>query len=75
VAVCPTVVVWLSGWVVIAGATIGAFTVSIAPSLVALPALLLTTTVNTDPLSESVVTGVWYVDDAAPLIAAPFFCH
>jgi hypothetical protein len=43
--------------------------------LVALPALLLTTTVNSERLSEAVVGGVVYNEEVAPLIAVPFFCH
>jgi hypothetical protein len=43
--------------------------------LVALPALLLTTTVNSERLSEAVVGGVEYNEEVAPLIAVPFFCH
>jgi hypothetical protein len=40
------------------GATGAAFTVSVAALLVALPAVLVTTTVNCAPLSELVVAGV-----------------
>ena len=40
VAVCPAVTVWLTGWVVIAGAMADAFTVRTAALLVVLPALL-----------------------------------
>ena len=36
----------------------GEFTVSVAPLLVVLPALLVTTTVNTEPLSPLTVAGV-----------------
>jgi hypothetical protein len=43
---------------VIAGATGAAFTVRVAIALVTVPALLLTTTANVDPLSEVVVTAV-----------------
>ena len=46
VADWPTVTVWLAGGVVIEGATTGVATVSVAALLVALPAELLTTTVN-----------------------------
>ena len=52
-----------------------ALTVSIAALLVALPALLLTATVNFALLSVVVSAGVVYVDDAAPLITAPFLLH
>jgi len=58
VAVCPAVTVWFTGCVVIAGATGAGFTVNVAPLLVAVPALLLTTTTNADPLSAVVVAGV-----------------
>ena len=58
VAVCPTVTVWLAGCVVIEGATAAALTVSVAALLVTLPAVLLTTTVNCEPLSAEVVAGV-----------------
>ena len=58
VAVWPAVTVWLAGCVVIDGATEAVVTVSIAALLVALPAVLLTTTVNCAPLSELIVTGV-----------------
>jgi hypothetical protein len=43
---------------VIVGATAAAVTVSVAAALVTLPAVLLTTTSNVDPLSAVVVTGV-----------------
>src|SRR5207302_10781754 len=52
VAVCPTVTVWLAGWVVIEGATAAALTVSVAALLVTLPAVLLTMTVNCELVSE-----------------------
>ena len=58
VAVWPAVTVWLAGCVVIEGATGAGFTESVAALLVALPALLLTTTVNSAPLSELVVAAV-----------------
>jgi hypothetical protein len=58
VAVWPGVTVWLAGCVVIEGATGAGFTVRVAALLVALPAVLVTTTVNCAPLSEVVVTGV-----------------
>jgi hypothetical protein len=58
IAVCPAVTVWFIGCVVIVGATWAAFTVSVAALLVAVPALLLTTTSNVEPLSEVVVAGV-----------------
>jgi hypothetical protein len=52
-----------------------AFTVSTAALLVALPALLLTATVNFALLSVVVSAGVVYVAEVAPLIAAPFLLH
>ena len=58
VAVWPVVTVWLTGCVVIVGATAAALTVSVAAVLVALPAVLVTTTVNVVPLSPLVVAGV-----------------
>ena len=58
VAVCPAVMVWLDGCVVIEGATGAGFTVRTAALLVALPAVLLTTTVNCAPLAEVVSAGV-----------------
>jgi len=57
-AVWPAVTVWLAGCAVIEGATGAAFTVRVAALLVALPAVLLTTTVTCDALSELVVAGV-----------------
>ena len=57
-AVWPAVTVWLAGCAVIEGATGVALTVSVAALLVTLPAVLLTTTVNSAPLSELVVAGV-----------------
>src|SRR5438874_5327864 len=58
VAVCPAVTVWFAGCVVIVGATAAAFTVSVAALLVTVPAVLLTTTRNVEPLSAVVVVGV-----------------
>jgi hypothetical protein len=58
VAVCPAVTVWLAGCVVIVGDTGAGFTVSVAAELVTVPAVLVTTTENVDPLSEVVVAGV-----------------
>ena len=58
VAVWPAVMVWLEGCVVIEGATGAGLTVSVAALLVALPAELVTTTVNWEPLSEVVSAGV-----------------
>jgi hypothetical protein len=43
--------------------------------LVALPALLEITTVNSARLSEAVVGGVVYNEEVAPLMAVPFFRH
>jgi hypothetical protein len=62
--------------VVIDGATTAApETLRVAALLVALPALLLTTTENCARLSAVVVGGVVYVEEVAPLTAVPFFCH
>jgi hypothetical protein len=44
--------------VVIVGATVPVFTVNVAAALVTVPAVLLTTTSNVDPLSEVAVIGV-----------------
>jgi len=43
--------------------------------LVALPAELLTTTENIDPLSAVVVAAVVYELDVAPVMFAPFLLH
>ena len=75
VAVCPAVTSALTGCVVIDGATPAALSDSVAALLVALPALLVTTTINSEPLSELVVAGVVYVEEVAPLMAVPFFRH
>ena len=74
-AVCPAVTSALTGCVVIDGATPAALSVSVAALLVALPALFVTTTINSEPLSELVVAGVVYVEEVAPLTAFPFFRH
>lgn len=74
-AVFPAITDWLAGCVVIAGAVVALVTVSVAALLVALPALLLTATVNFALLSAAVSAGVVYVDEVAPLIAAPFLLH
>lgn len=75
VAVFPEEIVWLAGCVVIDGATTALATLSTAAELVAVPALLLTETVNWALLSAVVSAGVVYVDALAPLTAAPFFFH
>ena len=59
----------------IVGATDAGFTVRVAALLVTVPAELLTTTANVEPLSEVVVAGVVYVEEIAPAMFAPFFCH
>jgi hypothetical protein len=74
-AVFPATIVWLAGCVVMAGATVALVTVRTAALLAALPALLLTATVNFALLSVAVSAGVVYADDVAPLIAAPFLLH
>ena len=58
VAVCPAVTDWFAGCVLMIGAVAAGFTVSVALLLVALPAVLLTTTENVEPLSAVVVVGV-----------------
>jgi hypothetical protein len=58
------------------GATpLAAATLRVAVLLVTLPALLVTTTVNSGRLAETVVGGVVYDEEVAPLMAVPFFCH
>jgi hypothetical protein len=57
-AVFPATTDWLAGCVVIAGATTGVVTVKTAALLVALPAVLLTKTVNCALLSAVVSAGV-----------------
>jgi hypothetical protein len=47
----------------------------VAVLLVALPALLVTTTENSARLSEAVVGDVVYAEEVAPLMAVPFFRH
>jgi hypothetical protein len=74
-AVFPASTDWLAGCVVMAGAIVALVTVKVAALLVALPALLLTATVNFALLSVMVSAGVVYVEEAAPLIAAPFLLH
>jgi hypothetical protein len=54
---------------------VAAPTVSVAALLVVLPAPLLTVTVNCEPLSAVVVTGVVYDDAVAPPTATPPFFH
>jgi len=58
VADCPAATVWLAGCVLIDGAVGAAFTVRVAALLITVPAVLLTATVNSAPLSELVVAGV-----------------
>jgi hypothetical protein len=50
-------------------------TVSVAALLVALPALLLTATLNCALLSVAVSAGVVYEGDVAPPMGLPFFIH
>jgi hypothetical protein len=47
----------------------------VAVLLVTLPALLVTTTVKSGRMAETVVGGVVYDEEFAPLIADPSFCH
>ncbi|MGB2621956.1 MAG: hypothetical protein WA857_16770 [Candidatus Acidiferrum sp.] len=72
--IAPAATVVLVGDTVIV-APVVAETFRVAALLVALPALLLTTTVNSARLSAAVVGGVVYVEEVAPLIAVPFFRH
>src|SRR5258708_19904948 len=55
VAACPAVTVWFAGCVVTVGATGAALTVSVAALLVTVPAVFVTTTVSSDPLSSDLV--------------------
>jgi len=58
-AVCPAVTAWLTGCVVIDGATAEAgLTIRVALLLVTLPAELLIVTENVDPLSVVALAGV-----------------
>jgi hypothetical protein len=58
------------------GATpLAAATLRVAVLLVTLPALLVTTTVNSGRLAETVVGGVVYDKEVAPLMGVPFICH
>ena len=50
-------------------------TVRVAAELVTLPMLLVTTTLNCEALSETIVAGVVYAGEIAPLIAEPFLFH
>jgi hypothetical protein len=71
----PAITISLAGWDVIAGATAALVTVSTAALLIAWPALLLTSAVNWALLSTVDSAGVLYVEEVAPLTAAPFFIH
>ena len=75
VAVWPAVIVWPTGCTIMDGATGAAVMASAAALLVAIPAVLLTLTLNEAPLSAIVVTGVVYAGKFAPLIGVPFFVH
>jgi hypothetical protein len=55
--------------------SVDAVTVSTAALLVALPAPLLTATVNFALLSVVVSAGVVYAAEVAPLMATPFLLH
>src|SRR5579859_2482437 len=72
--VVPTASVALFGLICTATPAAAA-TLRVASVLVALPALLATTTAKSSRLSEVVVGGVVYVEEVAPLIAAPFLRH
>jgi hypothetical protein len=77
---------WLTGPAVIDGATavppdpvpperVAAKTFSVPALLVTLPALLVTTTVNSARLMDIVAGGVVYEEEIAPLMALPFIRH
>jgi hypothetical protein len=72
--VAPVITVAVFGDIVIAVA-VAAATSSVALLLIAVPSLLLTTTLNCSRLSEAVMGGVVYDEEFAPPIAIPFFCH
>jgi hypothetical protein len=72
--VLPSATVALVGFTCTATPAAAA-TVRVAALLVALPALLLTTTMNSARLSAFVVGGVVYSEEVAPLTAVPFFSH
>jgi hypothetical protein len=67
----PAFAVWLTGCVVIVGATL---TVSTAPLLVTEPTVLLTTTVYVPAFADP-TPDIEYVALVAPAMLAPFFCH
>src|SRR5438094_667167 len=71
VAVCPAVTVWLTGCVVIVGATAAAFTVSVVVLTVAVLALVRTITSNLAPLSAIFLASVVYFADRASEVHTP----
>ena len=73
--ITPGATVALPGDTEIATEAAGASTLRVAVSLVTLPALLETATLNSARLSEDVTGVVVYVEEVAPLIALPFFIH
>jgi len=62
-------------WLALSINVAAAVTVSVAVLLVVLPTLLVTVTVNCEPLSPVAVAGVVYEDEVAPPIAVPPFFH
>jgi len=54
---------------------VAAKTFKVAALLAALPALLVTTTVNSARLMDIVAGGVVYEEEVAPLITVPFISH
>ena len=72
--VAPAVTVVLFGDSAIARPVPGA-TLRVAVLLVTLPALLLTITVKSGRMAETVVGGVVYDEEFAPLITDPSLCH
>jgi hypothetical protein len=72
--VVPVVTAVLFGDTVIATAAAAA-TLSVPALLMVLPALLVTTTVNSARSSEAIAGGVAYAEEIAPLIEVPFFRH
>ena len=57
------------------GGVVTGFRVRVAGMLSTLPALLLTRTVNCDPLSEAAVNAVVYREEVAPMMGEPFLLH
>ena len=57
------------------GAPLAGVTVSVAPVLVAAPALPVTTMLKSAPLSAVIAAGIASVEEVAPMIFVPFLRH